>query len=69
MTNDDTREAILEAQVNAALSGHDIGPFEEVTDRINGGYEAHCRKCDKSVWVSRKGMIYSLLGDACEGEG
>ena len=67
---DDARpRAILEAQEDAALAGHDLGPFEEVTDRINGGYEAHCRKCDKSVWISNKGLIYSLLGEGCPWEG
>jgi hypothetical protein len=28
--DDQARAAILESQVNAALSGHDLGPFEEV---------------------------------------
>jgi hypothetical protein len=28
--SDDAREAILEAQVNASLAGHDLGPSEPV---------------------------------------
>jgi len=66
MTNDQVRAAILEAQVNAALAGHDIGPFEPVDNTTAGGYEAHCRKCDKSVWVGNQGLIYSLLGEVCD---
>jgi hypothetical protein len=30
MPTESAKDAILEAQVNAALSGHDIGPFEPV---------------------------------------
>ena len=39
-TDQDQRDAILEAQVEAALGGHDIGPFEEVEN----GYQAACRR-------------------------
>jgi hypothetical protein len=63
---DDARAAILEVQVNAALAGHDLGTFA-VLDTTAGGYEAHCRKCDKSVWVGDQGLIYSLLGESCAG--
>jgi len=31
MISQETREAILEIQVSAALAGHDLGPFELVT--------------------------------------
>ena len=62
---DDTRGAILHARVNAALSGHDLGPFDEV----DNGYQAACRRCGKTVWVGESGLLYSLLGDACQGEG
>ena len=54
------RESILESQVNAALAGHDIGPFEDV-DTTAGGYQAACRRCAKTVWVGDQGLIYSLL--------
>ena len=43
------REAILEAQVNAALSGHDLGEFEPV-DSLAGGCEArYCRKRENGL--------------------
>ena len=66
MTNDQARAAILEAQVNAALAGHDLGPFEPVDPEI-GGYQAACRRCGKTVWVGESGLLYSLLGEVCEG--
>ena len=62
---DEARAAILEAQVNAALAGHDIGPFAEV----DNGYQATCRLCGGTSWLNDKGLRYSLLEDACEGEG
>lgn len=42
-------EAILEIQVNAALAGHDYGPFEAVDTWTKGGYEARYRRCQKKV--------------------
>ena len=60
---DPFRDAILQAQVNAALAGHDIGPFDEV----DNGYQAACRRCGQTVWVGESGLLYSLLGDACGG--
>jgi len=45
-----------------AFSGHDLGPFEPV-ETVTGGYQAECRKCDKSVWVGDNGVMYSLLGE------
>jgi len=39
----DAKESILEIQVNATLSGHDLGPFEPVVV-LTGGYEARCRR-------------------------
>jgi hypothetical protein len=54
----------FEVQVNAALNGHDIGPFEPV-DTVSGGYQAVCRRCGKSVWVGDSGVMYSLLGEEC----
>ena len=65
VTNDQVRAAILEIQVNAALAGHDLGPFVEV-DTISGGYEVRCRKCGQSAWVGESGLMYSLLGYECK---
>jgi hypothetical protein len=56
MTTESAKGAILEAQVNAALSGHDIGPFEPV-DTVTGGYQAVCRKCGQTVWVGDSGVM------------
>ena len=64
MTNDqDLREAILEAQAEAALGGHDVGPFETVED----GYRATCRQCDENSWVDQAGQRKSDLADVCPG--
>lgn len=65
MVSQETKDAILQAQVDAALSGHDIGPFEPVNTWTTGGYDAHCRQCGKSVWVGDSGLHYSLLEDSC----
>ena len=62
-TDQDQRDAMLEAQVEAALGGHDIGPFEEV----DNGYQAACRRCDMTSWVGADGVRYSLLEDTCPG--
>ena len=58
------RESLLKIQVNAALSGHDLGPFEPV-EVLTGGYEARCRKCNQSAWVGDSGLMYSLLAEEC----
>jgi len=60
------KESILEVQVEAHFTGHDLSGFEEVTVTEIGGYQARCRKCGKTVWVGETGLIYSLLGDSCE---
>jgi hypothetical protein len=55
------RESILELQVNAALAGHDLGPFE----RVENGYQARCRRCGRTAWVGESALMYSLLADNC----
>jgi len=64
MTGQPARETILEAQVNAALAGHDLAPFEDA-ETVSGGYQATCRRCGQTVWVGDAGLIYSLLDDRC----
>lgn len=64
MTTKEAKEAILEIQVNAALAGHDLGPFEPV-DTVTGGYQAKCRKCNQTAWVGESGLMYRLLGAKC----
>jgi hypothetical protein len=65
-TVDAAAESRLEMMVEAALAGHDIGPFEPA-DATTGGYEAACRRCGRSVWVGDDGLIYSLLAERCPG--
>jgi hypothetical protein len=36
MITKEAKESILEIQVNAALTGHDLGPFEPVEVLIGG---------------------------------
>jgi hypothetical protein len=64
MLTESAKGAILEVQVNATLSGHDIGPFELVDPRI-GGWQAECRRCGKSVWVGDNGLMYGILAERC----
>ena len=59
------KESVLQAQVEAALQGHDLTPFEPVDNR---GYQATCRRCGKSVWVAESGLMYSILSDSCPDE-
>ncbi len=47
MLTNDAKESILEIQVNAALSGHDLGPFEPV-EVLTGGYEASVTNLPRS---------------------
>lgn len=56
------KDAMLEAQVEASLQGHDIGAFE----RVRNGYQARCRVCGGTTWLNDKGVRYSLLEDVCE---
>lgn len=59
-------ESRLEIMVEAALSGHDLGPFEPVASG-SGGFQARCRHCRRSVWLSERGRVYSLLEERCAG--
>lgn len=59
---DEFRESILQAQIEAALSGHDVTAFEPVDER---GFQAICRNCGQTVWVGITGLMYSLLSDLC----
>ena len=64
MKNDLFKAAILEAQVEASLGGHQLGPFEEVEN----GYQAVCTACGGSSWVGPQGLRYSLLAEVCQGD-
>ena len=65
MTAKEARESILSIPVDAALTGHDLGPFEPV-EVLTGGYEARCRRGLQSAWVGDSGLLYSLLDDRCQ---
>lgn len=69
ITNRALNEAIMEIQVNALLSGHDLSPFEPLSADREGEYQAACRRCGRTVWVQSTGLCYSLLQDeACPGD-
>ena len=63
------RASILEIQVNVALDGYGYGPFETVETFSGGGYESRFRRCILTAWVGESGIMYSLLGDRCQGGG
>ena len=56
---------MMEAQVIAALGGHQLGSWETAED--DGGYQAVCTACGGSVFVSDK-TVYSILTDTCRGQ-
>jgi hypothetical protein len=60
------RKNVLQAQVEAALSGHDLGPFEPVDEPGVLKYQAFCKLCGRSVYASSV-ALYSLLEDECPG--
>ncbi len=66
MISQESKNTILEVQVEAALQGHDLGPFEPVDPDI-GGWQAGCRNCGQGVWVGDTGLMYSVLGERWAG--
>ena len=60
------KENVLDAQVIAALGGHDLGSFEPVDEPGMMKYQAFCLQCGKSVYVNTV-AIYSILEDICPG--
>jgi hypothetical protein len=54
---------MLEVQVAALVQGHDLQSWEETDD---GGYQAQCNHCGRSVYVSHK-TLYSVLPETCLG--
>ena len=55
---------ILSAQVEAALQGHEIGPFEPIEDPGLTTYQAACRNCGRPVFVNSV-TVFSILEDTC----
>ena len=58
-------ESRMEVMVDAALSGHDLTVWEYDDKRSTPGWQARCRRCDRTVWVGAQGLIYSLLDESC----
>ena len=42
-------ETRIEVMVDAAFDGHDLAEWVQTEDR--NGWQARCRRCDKTVWV------------------
>lgn len=63
MTNESLRLAILEAQIEAALGGHELEAYEEVEN----GYQAVCSRCGATSWVGHQGLRYTMLENICPG--
>lgn len=61
MENTSLRQAIVEAQAEAALGGHQLDPFAEVEN----GYQVTCTLCGITSWVGFQRLRYSLLEDEC----
>ena len=67
MSNEVPSEAVVEVQVSALLSGHDLTPFALLPDTTDE-YQAMCRRCGRFVWMRGNTLLYSLLGYAdCPG--
>ena len=56
---------LLEAQVETALQGHDMGTFYQM-DEEGMQWEAYCLSCGKAVFVSDR-SIFSNLEEHCPG--
>jgi len=64
VADDRLRANMLEFQVESSLAGHDLSGWEEAEDGL--GYQAMCRRCRASVYVSG-GPVYSILAETCPG--
>ena len=60
------KENVLHCQAEAALQGHDLGPFELVKDSGLIGYQARCKRCGRTTYASAV-IVYSVLEDTCKG--
>lgn len=58
------KENMLEAQVIAALGGHELGSWEEAGEPDKLEYQAICKNCGQSVYVNSK-VFYSILDPTC----
>ena len=58
------KENMLEAAVEAALQGHELGEWEQV-DPTGRAWEARCALCGRTTFVSDT-VRYSVLGESCD---
>jgi hypothetical protein len=62
------QQTFLDVRADTAMSGHDLSEFELVETVGSALFRACCQVCGRSVEVTQKGVIYSLLGDGrCRG--
>lgn len=62
------QQTFLDIRADTALSGHDLGEFQPVDVTGPTLFRAYCQICSRSVEVTQKGVIYSLLGSGrCRG--
>lgn len=54
---------MLEAQIIAALGGHQLQSWEAI-DEDSLRYQARCSQCDQIIFASSQ-ALYSLLTDTC----
>ncbi len=57
------KENMLEAAVEAALQGHELGAWRQV-DQAGRQWEARCKVCGRTMFVSDT-VRYSVLGEHC----
>ena len=57
------KENMLEAAVEAAVQGHELGEWQQV-DEAGREWEARCAVCGRTTFVSDT-VRYSVLGDDC----
>lgn len=65
LAESEANNARLELMVNAAFNSHDL--TEWLLTENNDGWQTSCRLCNKTVWVGKKGLRYSLLEETCPG--
>ena len=57
------KENMLEAAVEAAVQGHELGEWEQV-DEAGREWEARCAVCGRTTFVSDT-VRYSVPGESC----
>lgn len=63
MDTDHLKKNMLEAAVEAAVQGHELGEWQQV-DETGQRWESRCTVCGRTTFVSDT-VRYSVLGDDC----